>query len=104
MIVPVQVIRDDQGYWTHPALLEYGCTSSADFISWLYLQRLECEVMTMRDEAPEAFSAGWHDGPPDAFTWRLAPPPGEGWFLGSVHPREGGPECYWLRHIRRGKP
>lgn len=42
------------------------------------------------DEATDAFCEAWEDGPPDASTWELVPPAGEGWFLGSVHPREDG--------------
>ena len=68
-----------------------------ELMHWLRWKRLECFVMTMRDKATDAFSAGWNDDPPDASTWELVPPPGEGWFLGSVHPREDGPECYWFR-------
>ena len=99
MTVAVKVERDAQGYWTHPALVIGCCQTRVELMHWLRWKQLECFVMTMRDEATDAFSAGWNDGPPDASAWELVPPPGEGWFLGSVHPREEGPECYWFRQM-----
>lgn len=97
MIVPVEVNRDAEGYWTHPALARYGQLDTQQFTNWLWLNNLECFVMTMRDEATDAFCAAWKNGPPDASTWDLTPPDGGGWFPGSVHYRDGGPECYWFR-------
>ncbi|HDX8941048.1 hypothetical protein GW952_30770 (plasmid) [Klebsiella michiganensis] len=102
MIVAVKAERDAQGYWMHPALMRSCCHTMAELMHWLRVQKLECFVMTMRDEETDAFSAGWHGGPPDASMWALVPPPGEGWFLGSVHPRENGPECYWFRQTTTG--
>ena len=101
MIVPVEVDRDARGYWTHPALIRSCCQTTPQLMWWLRVQKLECFVMSLRDEATEAFCAGWDDGPPDASAWELVPPPGKGWFLGSVHPREEGPECYWFRHTTK---
>jgi hypothetical protein len=70
-----EVKRDEQGYWTHPALIRSGCQTTPQLMWWLRVQKLECFVMTMRDEATEAFCAGWDDGP-DASAWELVPPPG----------------------------
>lgn len=58
MIVPVDAERDEQGYWTHPALSGSGCESAADFHDWLSSQGLQCFVMCMCDEAPELFLSG----------------------------------------------
>lgn len=92
MIVPVEVCRDERGYWTHPALIRSCCETTPQLMWWLRVQKLTCFVMTMRDEAPEAFCAAWNDGPPDASTWELIPPPGEGWFWGrSIKVRTGLP-------------
>lgn len=101
MIVPMKPTPDKRGYWTHPALARNGELSSAALTRWLRLHHLECVVMTMRDEATEAFCAAMKEGEPDASTWERIPPPGDGWFPGSVHPREYGPECYWFR-VRSG--
>lgn len=99
MIVPIEPAPDRQGYWTHPALARYGELTSQQFSHWLRLHNLECEVMCMRDEDTAAFCAALEKGQPDASGWTLTPPPGRGWFLGSVHPREGGPECFWFRQF-----
>ncbi|UIN02621.1 hypothetical protein [Yersinia ruckeri] len=99
MIIPVEVERDDMGYWTHPSLARSGCETAAELGHWLRLHRLTCFVMTMRDEDTEAFAAGFTDEAPDARGWKLTPPPGKGGFLGSVHDTDNGPVCYWLRQI-----
>ena len=54
MIIAAEVKRDEQGYWTHPALARSGCETSAELSYWLRTHKLQCFVMTMRDEAPEA--------------------------------------------------
>ncbi|HBR4718517.1 TPA: hypothetical protein L9W43_004804 [Klebsiella pneumoniae] len=33
MIIAAEVKRDEQGYWTHPALVRSGCETSAE-LSW----------------------------------------------------------------------
>lgn len=64
--------------------------------------KLQCFVMTMRDEAPEAFAPGFTDEAPDARGWIPEPPDDDdGWFLGSVHDTGDGPVCYWLRHTTK---
>lgn len=101
MIVPVDVNRDEHGYWTHPALARSGCETPAELNYWLRTHGLECFVMTMRDEAPEAFAAGSADEAADARGWLLEPPDNDGWFLGSVHDTSYGPVCYWFRLPQR---
>jgi hypothetical protein len=118
MIVPVEVDRDARGYWTHPALIRSCCQTTPQLMWWLRVQKLECFVMSMRDEATEAFCAGWDDGPPDASAWELVPPPGKGWFLVQyIHGRRAGvllvpsyhksltpPQGVVVQRRRRGKP
>jgi hypothetical protein len=74
MIIAAEVKRDEQGYWTHPALARSGCETSAELSYWLRTHKLQCFVMTMRDEAPEAFAAGFTDEAPDARGWIPEPP------------------------------
>lgn len=100
MIIAAEVKRDEQGYWTHPALARSGCETSAELSYWLRTHKLQCFVMTMRDEAPEAFAAGFTDEAPDARGWIPEPPDDDGWFLGSVHDTGDGPVCYWFRHTK----
>ena len=69
MIIAAEVKRDEQGYWTHPALVRSGCETSAELSYWLRTHKLQCFVMTMRDEAPEAFAAGFTYEAPDARGW-----------------------------------
>ncbi len=82
MIIAAEVKRDEQGYWTHPVLARSGCETSAELSYWLRTHKLQCFVMTMRDEAPEAFAAGFTDEAPDACGWIPEPPnDDDGWFL-----------------------
>ncbi len=81
MIIVAEVKRDEQGYWTHPALVRSGCETSAELVTGLRTHKLQCFVMTMRDEAPEAFAAGFTDEAPDARGWIPEPPDDDGWFL-----------------------
>lgn len=102
MIIAAEVKRDEQGYWTHPVLACSGCETSAELSYWLRTHKLQCFVMTMRDEAPEAFAAGFTDEAPDARGWIPEPPnDDDGWFLGSVHDTGDGPVCYWFRHTTK---
>lgn len=101
MIVPVKADRDRLGYWSHPAYARSGCKTAADFSCWLRAHGLQCFVMTMRDEAPEVFAAGFTDEAPDARGWIPEPPDDDGWFLGSVHDTDDGPVCYWFRNTTK---
>ncbi|EGA5952186.1 hypothetical protein H5325_004389 [Escherichia coli] len=75
------------------------CPSSAVYwLSGQYSLICLCCYMTMRDEAPEAFAAGFTDETPDARGWIPEPPDDDGWFLGSVHDTSYGPACYWFRN------
>ncbi|HAK1684288.1 TPA: hypothetical protein H1Y82_004292 [Escherichia coli] len=100
MIVPVDAERDEHGCWSHPAYVRSGCETAVEFSYWLRTQGLQCFVMTMRDEAPEVFAAGFIDEAPDARGWIPEPPDDDGWFLGSVHDTDDGPVCYWFRYTR----
>lgn len=99
MIVSVDAKRDERGYWTHPALARSGCETAEEFRYWLRTHRLQCFVMTMRDEAPEVFASVSNEKEPDARGWVPEPPDDDGWFLGSVHKSSYGPACYWFRNI-----
>ncbi|MGM1324752.1 hypothetical protein ACS0TW_01565, partial [Klebsiella michiganensis] len=78
MIVATDVKRDEQGYWTHPALARSGCETPAEFRYWLKTHGLQCFVMIMRDEAPEVYAAGLTDEAPDARDWIPEPPDEDG--------------------------
>ena len=46
MIVPVDVNRDEFGYWAHPSLIRSCCQTTPQLMWWLRVQKLECFVMT----------------------------------------------------------
>ncbi len=41
MIIAAEVKRDEQGYWTHPALVRSGCETSAELSYWLRTHKLQ---------------------------------------------------------------
>jgi len=100
-ICAVPVERDAQGFWTHPAMLQANLETSAEMTYWLRSHGLECWVMFMRDEDPEAFLAGFDEDCTDARGWNPSSPPGEGWFIGSIYDNEDGPMCLWFRVATR---
>jgi hypothetical protein len=76
MIVPVEVDRDARGYWTHPALIRSCCQTTPQLMWWLRVQKLECFVMSMRDELQK-------HSVPDGMMARLTLQHGS-WFLRPV--------------------
>lgn len=96
-ISEVKAERDTSGFWTHPAMRMASLETPEELSWWLRAHGLEAWVMLMRDEAPEVFLAGFDSDCLDASGWEPLPPPGDGWFIGSIHDHEDGPVCLWLR-------
>lgn len=97
-IEAVEVVRDENGHWTHPALPE----SDDEHIplSWFADHGLEVKVVQFEDDASQELVDAYYDnGEPDCSAWQPSAPAGEGWFIFSIHDTEGGPICAWVRRI-----
>ena len=96
-ILPVPVVRDAQGAWTHPGLCGPGSSWPASFSAWLGQHRLRCDISVMMHDDPAAWLAWDDNGRRDMRHWQPLPPdPDAGWFTGSIHDPGDGPVCYWL--------
>ncbi|WP_041930983.1 hypothetical protein [Pantoea ananatis] len=93
---PVHVERDKYGYWSHPDYLvfcdgrEYIPTE--EFNQWMKAKGLEWKVDYRDEEEIEPEVDGY-----DLSTWNPEAPPGDGWFVGSIHDTDDGAVCIWLR-------
>lgn len=95
----VAVIRDTNGFWTHPHYFQPSCdeASRADFDEWLRMNQLVCALRWLENDAPPQVIEAWENGSSDIREWQPSSPAEEGWFIGSIHDTEDGPVCVWLR-------
>lgn len=102
LIEQQEVVRDEMGFWTHPA---WPCDGEEDAIhkSWFPDNGLDLLVMTMESDGPEGLFETWNDeGLCDCTPWSPSKPAGDGWFIFSIHDTEDGPICVWVRPIQSG--
>lgn len=102
-IQPVDVKRDQYGYWTHPDYFEpangneYGMPE--EFDAWLDANNLGFVVAWLEsDDNSLELLEKYEAGDADISDWQPVKPDGDGWFVGSIHDTEDGPICIWLRH------
>lgn len=103
-LVATTVKRDADGWWSHPDFLaEYGDDeiNEEEFQSWCVRKQVETSITSMEGEATcEVFEAYMEDGQCDCSGWEIAPHPGVGWFIASIHDNEDGPVCVWARRVQ----
>lgn len=99
-IQPMEVQRDNDGWWTHPDMPEVE--TSEQFNAWQEQQGFQlCIVMLDGDngEGSEEVYKTYFDGAvADCSAWQPSKPDGDGWFIVSIHDTEDGPACIWIRH------
>ena len=96
-IRPMTIVRDDLGHWTHPAWPQDG-EENAILKTWFADQGLEVFIVDFEGDASlELTDAYFEQGNPDCSAWQPSTPPGEGWFVFSLHDTEDGPVCIWVR-------
>lgn len=102
-VLPVN--RNEDGHWTHP---EYAAlfgdretVSKEEFKSFCDRHGIESSIVEMEnDNNQTVIDAYFEDGNPNISGWEPSTPPGEGWFVGSIHDTEDGPVCVWFRKIQ----
>lgn len=92
------VVRDADGYWTHPHLPEFSENTSAKTLTdWEATQELESRIVMFEDEAPEGHPY-YATGSTNISDWHPTRPEGDGWFLLSIHDTENnGPMAWFAR-------
>jgi hypothetical protein len=101
-IVPMVVLRDEWGHWTHPA---WPVTDDEAGIprSWFDERGLQVFETDFQTDAPEELVDAYIiSGEPDCNAWKPSMPLSEngGWFIFSIHDTEDGPVCVWVRPQR----
>jgi len=101
-IGPVTVIRDPDGFWTHPHYFNPAGDSNnrSEFGDWLHRHNLTYTICWMENDASPHVIEAWTAGHIDISDWQPSTPAGEGWFIGSIHDTEDGPVCVWLREAK----
>lgn len=97
LIQPIALERDEYGFWTHPA----RPSTDDEMIpySWFADRGLDIKQVEFEYDASETLQAAWHhNGTADCNGWNPTEPPGDGWFIFSIHDTEDGPICVWVRH------
>ena len=95
LIQPVAVVRDADGWWSHPDLPDFD-EDYAAFKAWIAEQRLELQQWHM-----EADMEGHHpydDGACHCLGWSPTAPAHE-WFLLEIFDSEDGPCVSWARRV-----
>lgn len=99
LIQALPVVRDDMGFWTHPAWPDDGEECALPY-SWFAEHGLEFFIVKMENDGPEGLFETWADeGVCDCTPWVPSKPAGDGWFTFSIHDTEDGPICVWARRV-----
>jgi len=95
-IKPLEVQRDQYGYWSHPDYLAFcdgrEFISTEEFDQWMSDHGLKWKVNYRDEDMLDPTVDGC-----DISAWQPESPEGEGWFVGSIHDTEDGAVCIWLR-------
>jgi len=101
-IKPLNVQRDQYGYWSHPDYLALcdGRESipTDEFNQWMESNGLEWQIEYRDEEEIDPSIDGY-----DLSTWLPNAPAGDGWFVGSIHDTDDGAVCIWLRAGKDGE-
>jgi hypothetical protein len=92
---PVEVKRDENGYWDHPGIPAFEGEDPAPYIAWADEQKLERKGWHMLDELD---SHPYEDGEAHCNGWEPKSP-GPEWFLMGIFDTEDGPYVNWARRI-----
>lgn len=101
-IKPLEVQRDQYGYWSHPHYLAFcdgrEYITPAEFDQWMLEHGLQWKVEYRDEDMIDPPVDGC-----DISAWQPESPEGEGWFVGSIHDTEDGAVCIWLRAGKDGE-
>ncbi len=94
LIQPAPVARDENGWWCHPGIPDFGGTEDpAPFKAWAVEQGLELKTWDMDSDLAEH---PYFDGAGHCNGWDPESP-GPEWFLMGIFDTEDGPHVQWAR-------
>ena len=96
----VPVARDEDGYWSNPAIPDFDEDFDA-YRAWLKAQYIETKHAMLESEKDghPAYIAYYENDEPGCQLWNDQPPAGEGWHTFSIHDSEDGPCWVWARRV-----
>lgn len=101
LLTPVEVVRDSEGYWTHPILKSYFDPELEQWDFSMYPLHNEYEVKQIYIDddyyAPHGLVLALDDGDCNVSEWKPTPPDGEVWFLVWIAYSEDGPFALFIR-------
>lgn len=99
LIEPKEVVRNNSGNWTHPAVPDWGEGESVETIkAWFDAHQIEWRSVALEDDlSAEEYDRWAAKGDYDAEGWEPTKPDGTGWFVLSIHDTDDGPVCWWAR-------
>ena len=109
-IHPVDVVRDSDGWFSHPQYLaepewEYiEFIGREDFDRYCAERGIEAAMTSMESDDLDMLGQYVELGLCHCRDWQPSRPEGDGWFVLSIHDTEDGPVCVWGRRIEQEQP
>lgn len=98
-ITSVLVVRDNDGFWLHPNVPDFGEeVSSETWRQWYSDHQLEVTGHYMVDDSDELAERYYEEDYLAIHEWHPEPPEGFGWFLWAIFDTEDGPYCQFVRN------
>lgn len=109
MLAPETVTRNEDGHWTHSALMDLldsegelrETVPDDEWNAWLAEHNIEFQVSAMEydlESEHPVFIHHFEDGNAGCVGWEPSPP-GPEWCMLSIHDTEDGPVVIWYREI-----
>jgi len=96
LIQPAFILRDENGWWHHPGIPDFGATEDpAPYKAWAAEQGLELKTWDMDSDLVEH---PYFDGAGHCNGWEPESP-GPEWFLMGIFDTEDGPHVQWARRV-----
>ncbi|WP_323158272.1 hypothetical protein [Pseudomonas viridiflava] len=96
LIGPVEVTRDEDGYWDHPGIPDFD-EDHAAYKAWLDGQQLK--VVGWHMDSDLESPPYWDEGEANCLGWEPEKPPAYDWFLLGIFDAEDGPYVQWARRV-----
>lgn len=106
LLQKVPVVRDENGFWSHPDLIHFWHVEMQDAErctkeQWEALERragIKTQIVHLESEPMDhpAYISYFDNGSPDISEWDPSPPPG--WWLIDICDNEDGPFAVWATH------
>ncbi len=106
-IEPVEVVRDAEGWWSHPQYFSEPELEDVEYMTYedhekyVAARGIRTGFTFMENEDPEGYEIYCESGSADCSSWQVIPPTkDDGWFVLSIHDTEDfGPTCVWGRKV-----